>query len=77
MKVFYKRKIHTVTYTYGDLANKGYKDIVYEYKYGKSVNMPLLYVAGYVNEGWDGVIPATMPDEDLTYNCKWSPSDDI
>lgn len=77
VKVFYKRKIHTVTYTYGDLANKGYKDIVYEYKYGKSVNMPLLYVAGYVNEGWDGVIPATMPDEDLTYNCKWSPSDDI
>lgn len=75
--VYYKRKVHTVTYTYGDLKDKGYKDVVYKYKYGKNINKPLLYVFGYVNEGWDKEIPTTMPDEDLTINCKWTPANDI
>ena len=42
--------------------------------YGTTIVAPTVTRQGYTFAGWDGDVPATMPDNDLAFTAQWNPN---
>ena len=71
VRIYYKRQIHDVTYTMGELKDEQNPDVVYHYRYEEPIYAPYLYMLGYQFKGWDTDIAETMDISDLNYNAVW------
>ena len=70
IKVYYTRTTYKITFTYGDKVGES---VEYTLRYGQQISYnPSFSVQGYVFDGWDREIPATMPAEDITLNATWT-----
>lgn len=80
IKVYYIRKVFTVSFTYGDLANEELTPLTYKAKYGSIVYVPMIAMAGYDFIGFQGI--AMNEDGSVTvtgnkeYKALWSPRTD-
>ncbi len=60
---------YTVTWSF---ANGEDDDLVQTYNYGDAIVAPAdPSMTGYTFEGWDDVVPETMPAEDLAFTAQW------
>ena len=69
--IYYKRLIHDVTYTMGELKDEQNPDVVYHYRYEEPIYAPYLYMLGYQFKGWNTAIAETMDTSDLSYHAVW------
>ena len=75
VKVYYERRVYTVSFTYGELANKDLSALTYSARYGSTVYPPMLALCGYDFDKFEGVttnenggIVVTGSHE---YHAKW------
>ena len=71
IKVYYDRTKYTLTFSYGAFSGEENPNITYTYKYGAEIYAPRLALGGYLFEGWNTTIAATMPAEDIVYTARW------
>lgn len=69
--IYYKRQIHSVTYTMGELKDEDNPDVVVKYRYEDLIYDPELYVYGYSFKGWSPELAVTMDIADLKYDALW------
>jgi len=72
--IYYKRLIHSVTYTMGALKDSDNPDVVYKYRFEEGIYAPTLFMVGYTFKGWDKTLAKSMDIENLTYNAVWEPN---
>jgi uncharacterized repeat protein (TIGR02543 family) len=69
IKVYYARETYSVTF---DSAGGSTVGPIENARYGTEINIPSDPTrTGYTFTGWDTLIPATLPAEDLTITAQW------
>lgn len=76
VNIYYKRQIHTVTYSMGDQFSDENPDVSIRYRYEDNIIMPTYFMPGYQFAGWDTAPLEKMDVSDLTYTAKWEPNKD-
>lgn len=51
--IYYKRQIHSVTYSMGELKDSDNPDVVIRYRYGETIYVPTYFMPGYTFENWE------------------------
>lgn len=51
--IYYKRQIHSVTYSMGELKDSDNPDVVIRYRYGETIYVPTYFMLGYTFENWE------------------------
>ena len=71
IKVYYDRENYNLTWD----ANGGTLGGDYtsgSVRYGASITAPVATRSGYIFDGWDAEIPATMPSQNMTLTARWT-----
>ena len=69
MKIKAKWKINQYTLTF--VLGNGEENVTITQNYNTNVTAPAPTRVGYTFDGWDKVVPSTMPAESVTYTAKW------
>ena len=72
--VYYDRKYYSLTFVYGNGGN----DVTASVPYGSGIVIPADPARqGYIFNGWDDVIPDSMPVGDRTFTALWAAKTDM
>lgn len=87
--IYYKRQIHSVTYSMGTLSDSDNPDVVIRYRYGETIYVPTYFMLGYTFENWEKEYgnpvesdvseknkKISMGVDDIKYVAKWKANDD-
>lgn len=72
--IYYKRQIHSVVYSLGELRDEENPDTTIRYRYEEQLIMPTFFMPGYEFKGWDKECLPTMDVDDLSYTAQWEPN---
>lgn len=59
------------SYTIKFILNNGEADVVRTQDYGTAITAPTPEMTGYTFDGWDKIVPETMPANDVTITAQW------
>ncbi len=65
LEIYYDRKVHNVIWNINGTETND------SYRYGASIIPPDAQRPGYSFAGWNGSIPGSMPDNNLSYTAQW------
>lgn len=72
----YTANVHKITWNASGGTIDGKASKVVEVAYGTAIEAPVAVNTGYNHDGWTPAVPATMPDEDLSFTAVWTEAGD-